>query len=157
MRRIRFGQIGAPNRAADNKVAANDHLLIGQVINHVPRRVTGRVEHSHFDVADGELLIVCKETIRLKWFDPERQAEQTGLQLRVTHHRGVGGMEQERRPRKALLHNRMIGKMIKMPVRQPQTDDVESLLGRVIEQRRERVIGCVKDDTLSRHLVSEQK
>ncbi len=155
MRRVRLGQIRAANRTAYNKVAADDHLLVGQVINHVPRGVTGRVEHSHFDVADGKLLIVCKETIRLEWFDPERQAEQTGLQLRVAHHRGVGGMEQERGPRETLLYDWMIGEMIKMPVRQPQTDDIQPLLRRVFEQRPQRVIGRIKDDALAGHLVSE--
>ena len=57
-------------------------------------------------------------------------------------------MDQHLRIRKTLGHFRMIRDVIEMPVRQPQPDNFEPALRRLIEQRADGVIGRIEDDRL---------
>ena len=66
------GQIGSANRAANNQVASDQRSLLGQIIGHMPRRVTRGMHHDDLQRPDLQLLVVGYVRVRFERWNDKR-------------------------------------------------------------------------------------
>ena len=69
----------------------------------------------------------------------------------------IQGMEQNFGRGKLLPNDGMVGKVVEVPVRQPQPDDVPPPFGSLLEQRSGRVIRRVKNHGLPGGFIRNQE
>jgi hypothetical protein len=115
------------------------------------------MKHLNLQSADLELLLVNDMRIRLKRRDGQREPEKPSLHVRVAGFGLVQRVDQELGGRRTLANHRMIGKVIKVAVSQPQADDLEPAVGSLTQQSSGGVIRSVKENGLLGSLVRDEE
>ena len=142
------GNIRPADGAANNEVAADQQLLLGKIIGHMPRGVTRGMHYDDLQRPQLQRLVVgymhgCLERWNDKW-----KLKHPRLHIRMPSFWLIQRMEQNLGRRKPLLDDRMIGEVVEVAVRQPQTDHVPPSRGGLLEQGFDRVIRRVKKHRL---------
>ena len=104
-----------------------------------------------------QLLVVGYVHVRLERRYVEGELKQPRLHLRMLSFWLIQRMEQNPGRRKLLPDDGMIGEVVEVAVCQPQPDDVPPPLGRLLEQRSDRVIRRVKEHRLPGGFIRNQE
>jgi hypothetical protein len=133
--RVRIREISPANRAANDQIASDQHLLLGKIISHMPGRVTRRVQGRDLQRPDLQLLVVGDMHVRLERRYDQRELKQPCLYVRMLSFELIQFMKQNLRRRKPLPDSDMVGEVVKVAVRQPQPNHVPPPVRCLLEQR----------------------
>jgi hypothetical protein len=112
------GEVGPADAAAEQHVPAQERerLRLADEVDDVPRRVPRHVEHLQLDARDRERLPLAHQPVGRRAGD--RHAERGAhVHLRVGEHLGVQEPDDDRGVREVVLHRRVPGDVIDVPVR----------------------------------------